>query len=174
MPKAPQDHKSAERRLPAFGVGGPTLVAEPTYITIAYFGQDIRVLDDGEVLMMDLEEFLEDAVALAENDPMAAALIRRLLRRIVHPEDFNMFWQTARRNRQGFEDQMSFAKVVIEAMTGRPTVLPSVSSSGRQDTEPKYVGDSSSKVRRRLESRGRPDLALAVVLAQEGMERATG
>jgi hypothetical protein len=51
--------------------------------------------------------------------------------------------------------------------TERPTGRPSASSGGPKNTKPKSAGGSSSKVIRRLEKSGRPDLALMVTMADE-------
>jgi hypothetical protein len=60
---------------------------------------------------------------------------------------------------------------VVEAAfvqpTERPTSRPSDSSDGPKNTKAKSGAGSSSKVIRRLEKSGRPDLALMVTMADE-------
>lgn len=157
------------RRLAAFGATPGTDVEPegPTYAVVPYFGTDIRVLDDGDVLLLDLEEFVEQASQI-ESDGMAAlAMIRVFLRRLVHPDDFATFWKLVRANKQNLDAQMGFAKYVIEEMTGHPTPLPSDSSPGRQDTVANSEDELSLRAQRRLEAAGRPDLAMAVLQARE-------
>lgn len=161
------------RRLAGFGAV-PDSYDEPqdTYALVPYFGVDIRVMDDGDMLLIDLEEFLSAATSIASDDVAALGLIHSFLKRIIHPDDFRKFWDLVRRHRQGLEAQMAFAKYIVEEMTGHPTPLPSDSSGGRQRTEPSSVGDLSSRVQQRLEDSGRPDLGMVVAMAQEA--RASG
>lgn len=156
------------RRLAGFGSPVPEdEIESTTYAVVDYFGTDIRVMDDGDLLLIDLEEFLAAATTIASDDASALGLIHTFLKRMIHPEDFPKFWGLVRRHRQGMEQQMAFAKYVMEEMTGHPTPLPSDSSAGRQQTEASSVGDLSSRAQQRLEAAGRPDLGLVVALADE-------
>ena len=163
--------QSETRRLPAFGEAPAEPVVD-SYAVVPYFGTDIRVLDDGEVLLIDLEEFLSVASTIEQEDAAALGLVHQFLRRFIHPDDFRKFWELVRKNRQNLDQQMSFAKWVVEEMSGHPTPLLSDSSDGQQRTAPSSVGDSSSRVVERLAEQGRPDLALAVVHAQEHRQAA--
>lgn len=161
------------RRLAGFG--GPAADEETldtTYAVVPYFGVDIRVMDDGDLLLIDLEEFLAAATTISSDDASALGLIHTFLQRIIHPDDFRKFWGLVRKHRQNMEQQMAFAKYVMEEMTGHPTPLPSASSDGRSATEPSSGGDLSSRAQQRLEDAGRPDLGLVVALAHEARDSA--
>lgn len=140
-------------------------LTEAEVLTFGYFGTEIRVNPAfGE---LDVFDFMEEASSLDENDPAAMTLIKRSLRACVHEDDFDQFWKLARRNRQTSADLTQIFRQVLEAVTDRPTQQPSDSSDGPVSIGTKSTGGSSSAVVRRLEAQGRPDLALAVVRAQE-------
>jgi len=165
------ENEIQQRRLPAFG-DAPAEPVEDSYAVVPYFGTDIRVLDDGEVLLIDLEEFLSAASTIEQDDAAALGLVHSFLRRFVHPDDFRLFWNLVRKNRQNLDQQMSFAKWVVEEMSGHPTPLLSDSSGGQQETGRSSGDDLSSRAIARLEEQGRPDLALAVIHAQESRQSA--
>jgi hypothetical protein len=161
------------RRLAGFGSAPTEDTTETiTYAVVDYFGTDIRVMDDGELLLIDLEEFLAAATTISSDDASALGLIHTFLQRMIHPDDFRKFWALVRRHRQGMDAQMAFAKYVMEEMTGHPTPLPSASSGGPQRTEQSSGGDLSSRAQQRLVDAGRPDLGLVVALAQEARDSA--
>lgn len=78
----------------------------------------------------------------------------------------------AHATRERADDAAELFGVVQSVMTilsERPTSRPSDSSAGPQSTAPTSAGDSSSlEVVRRLKSKDRPDLAMAVLRAQVG------
>jgi hypothetical protein len=154
------------RRLAGFG-SPPEEPAQDTWAVVPYFGVDIRVLDDGDVLLIDLEAFISEASNISQDDMAALGLIHSFLKRMIHPDDFRKFWDLVRLHRQDMDAQMSFAKFIIEEMSGHPTPLLSGSSAGQQGTEHSSVGDLSSRAQARLEEQGRPDLASVVLYARE-------
>jgi hypothetical protein len=135
--------------------------------TFDYFDlEGVRVHPDLTDLL--LFDFMLKADAIDESDEKAAmAATRGLFESLVHPEDFAAFWAASLTNRQTVTDLMATVSTLIEGLTDRPTVRRSDSSRGRRKTERKSRGGSSSRVIRRLEIAGRPDLALVALQAEE-------
>lgn len=153
-------------RLGDFGTSRPAHEAE-----FGYFGHTIRVHPNLSDLA--LIEFMESAVAIDSMDGADAMVaVSRMLRSLVHPDDWSTFWDAARANRQQIDDMTGLAEKLIESLTDRPTERPSDSSDGPPSTDEKSPVVSSSPVVRRLEQQGRPDLALMVVKTQEHLASA--
>lgn len=132
-------------------------------ISFTYFGDEIRVNPD--LSELDVLDFMEQASSMDDEDPRSVHILKGFFRSLLHPDDFETFWGSARRNRQRVDDIQNVAKAVIEAISARPTSQPSDSSPGRRHTARKSRAVSSGKVLNRLA--GRPDLQLAVVKRQE-------
>jgi hypothetical protein len=143
---------------------------------VDYFGEKFAVLADPLSMEFVLEEFMDMAaqIDLADEDPRAVGVVRQFLRAMIKPSDFARFWTAVKTNRQDVVAQMEFGKWLIGEATGHPTEQPSDSSPGVLLTLPKSEDDSFSRVQRRLESQGRPDLALAVLKHREYEESKTG
>lgn len=137
-----------------------------------YFGERVRVNPVfGE---LDLVDFFDTASRIDDADTaQAMAALKGVFRDCILPDDFDTFWSTAKRERQGVEDLMQVVMAVVEAVADRPTVRPSDSSDGPSDTSGTSVADSSSRVVRRLEQDGRPSIALMVQQAQDVGSRAS-
>jgi len=142
--------------------------------TFGWFGNTIRV--GSRVSDLGLIDFLDkaDTVGADKGDRMdpaerreAMVLVRDFLRGLVHPDDWQVFWDTALDNGQTMGDLMGLIVAITEKTTSRPTRRRSDSSAGRRSTGGKSKGDSSLRVIKRLERSGRPDLALTVVRARE-------
>lgn len=99
-------------------------------------------------------------------DLTGMAAIDGLIDQCLRPEDVDRFDEVCDRERPTFDELMAFVKDVMEAVTDRPTSLPSGSSDGQQSTNGNSVDDSSSQVITDLLERGRPSLALMVEQAQ--------
>lgn len=132
-----------------------------------------------QVSDQDVPKFLISELALAIADaadtgqmPVEAALMR-ILKVCVRPQDWSRFRRAASAVDADGEQLIEIvgkvmkARRELEAVTGRPTSRPSDSSDGSPSTEANSTAGSSSPVIRRLEERGRPDLALMVTQAQE-------
>lgn len=140
----------------------------PEDVTFDWFGTDVRVNPDfGELTYLD---WMEMHSTIDENDPRAIVAMKSLMRDLIHPDDFDGFWATTKRNRQGLEPLMRLMQVIVEQVSARPTGQPSVSSGGQQNTVANSAGDSSRRVIARMESAGRPDLAVIHDLAREARE----
>ena len=102
------------------------------------------------------------------NDMAGLAAMYELLEQCIEPSDWERFQQTAMRTRATGDDLMRVVKDVIQAASARPTGRSSDSSDGPTATAPSSESsDAPLRVVRRLESEGRPDLALMVTMAQE-------
>lgn len=140
--------------------------AEPLEQAVfGFYGHDIRVAESASEL--EFIDFMEEYGELDEDDPKGFRATKDLLRSFIHPDDFDTFWTTAKRQRQSVEQLILVIKTVVEKLSGRPTGLPSGSAGGRASIAPKSEDDSSSAVIHSLVDKGRPDLANMVVLARE-------
>lgn len=144
---------------------------EADYGVVDYFGHPIRVVLDPLSLELTLEEFMDVASTMEEDDMRAVGTVRTFLRTMIHPDDFAKFWRLVRENRQDIFQQMSFGKwLVVQVSGGHPTAQPSDSSGGRPSTQENSEDDVSQRVQRRLEQSGRPDLAAMVLVRREYAE----
>lgn len=143
--------------------------------TFGWLGKTFRIHPDFSDL--NLVEFMRQAVDIDEGDERTAMdLVMAQFGGIVHPDEFDTFLSESIAGRQNSRDLMGLMKSLNEALAGRPTRRPSDSPSGRRKTKGKSKGASSNRARdggtakaviRRLETAGRPDLALTVVEAVE-------
>lgn len=130
-----------------------------------YFGLVVRVHPDMSDLVM--VDFMERLGKIDEEDVAAGMhALSQLLTSVVHPDDFETFWRTAKANRQTLQDIMEVAALVIQAAADRPTVQPSDSSGGPTHVVTSSEDDSSHRAQRRLEEAARGDLALVVQQAR--------
>ena len=152
-----------------FSFGDAGEVSEVDYVSVTYFGTPLRVLGSSDDLEIALQEFMEMAMTIDEDDPAATVAVRGLVRAILHPDDFDSYWATVKKHRQGINKQMEFAKAVMESVTGTPIDALSDSSGGQPTTPANSEDDVSYRAQRRLEESGRPDLAYAVLLRREAL-----
>lgn len=90
-----------------------------------------------------------------------------LLEQCIEPSEWARFQAHADKTRADGEQLMTVVGEVFQAIADRPTGRPSVSSGGPKNTRQKSADVGSSKVIKRLEKKGRPDLALMVLMADE-------
>lgn len=143
--------------LGTFGTARPA-----TDETFGWFGKEIRVnpdISDFAVLAQ-----ITQIVGSGEDDADLTAL-SGLVGALIHADDVAEFTRLAIANRQTMEDLATLAYGLLEALTGRPTELPSDSSDGQPRTAARSEAASSSRALQLLDDR--PDLAVAVVRAQE-------
>ena len=136
-------------------------------VTFGYFGKPYRTHPElaDDYAMADLSELIMSVEALDGIAQVAA--VKRLLRMLIHPEDFDKVWEAGRANRQTFDDLSELAKGLIAGVTDRPTERPAVSLAGPLSTGTSSEVDSSLRVQRDMEAAGRPDLALVVQEVRE-------
>lgn len=154
-------------------------------LTFGWFGTTLRANPGAGEL--ELSEFLMEADTL-EIDPKdigksveAMRIVRSFLERMIHPDDWPIFLDLAKTNRQGTNDLMEVAMAIVDKVTGLPSV-PSVDSGpGTASTKPRSTDGSSSPGSRTqaltrqalsMVPASRPDLAHAFIQAHEA--RAAG
>jgi len=171
-------------------------VREPVDADFAYFGETIRVNPDANDLsFMDLMEKARgiDLAGLDPDDPStwnpavigvaqdAGNAAMDTIREQIHPDDWGLFFTTAKRNRQTIVDLMATSQQLSEMVTelvagnGFPTGRSSDSTAGRSSTGQKSKGGSSSREQRVQRDttqalrvlRGRPDLQAGVLRAEQ-------
>lgn len=144
-----------------------------------YFGTTIRV--NPAVSKAGLIQFLAEAGDPGQQDEVRQAqIIMYLIRECVAPDDFELFWGIAKRERQDpQEDLMPLCNSIMEAVAAFPTGQSSGSPAGPSTTPQRYevalpsqdVPDLSPTDLRAIELLGgRPDLQRAV----PGVERVIG
>jgi hypothetical protein len=152
-------------RLGDFGAPMEAPVEEDTF---GYFGAEIRV--NGDFSDADLADFLEAASEVDEESPSAMVVLKQFMRTAIHADDFDTFWDLARKNHQTMQDRMAVVYQIMEAIAARPTQRSTDSSGGPQRTAPSSTDDLSSRVLARLD--GRPDLQVIVEDAQRALAAA--
>lgn len=135
---------------------------------VEFFDQSFRMKPSDEY-EWEMMEFASAAKGGADSDMLSgAAATLDFLRAVVHGDDWERFRKAARDNRaQVKRDLMPIVVAAFVQPTERPTSRPSDSSDGPASTGRKSAGGGSSKVIKRLEKKGRPDLALMVTMADE-------
>jgi hypothetical protein len=98
-----------------------------------------------------------------------AALVQEVLEASVHPEEWVEFERTATEHRCDPDTMWQALMDALEVIAQRPTRRLSDSSDEPTipSAPPRSEEGSASAVVRELEAKGRPDLALVVVKAQE-------
>lgn len=133
--------------------------------TITFHDEQYGVAEKISILL--LGRFAELAEADEDSETVEGLLaIRGLVRQLILDEDWTRFERSADRHRAQGEDLMVVIKDAMLVMKARPTRPSSDSATGQPPTEQSSTGGSSSPVARRLENRGRPDLALVVEEAE--------
>ncbi|MCA1570791.1 MAG: hypothetical protein LC798_10840 [Chloroflexi bacterium] len=142
--------------------------------TLEYF--DVTVRTNPAHSDLDLIDFMESAGNIDTANPRhniaAVAAVKRLLRSLIHPDDFDLFWQTAREHGQQLEDLMGDVWALIEAITDRPTGQRSASTGGPLPTPETSESPPASlldQLRPKLQKHhpGRPDLQVAALRTVE-------
>jgi len=145
-------------------------------LTFGWFGHTIRVnpgageLELMEFLMAaDQIEVPDDKTELAKSLP-AMRMVFSFLERQIHPDDWQLFFDLAKTNRQDTNDLMEVAMSIVTEVAGFPTTPPSDSPGGPPSTPQNSAAGSSSagpeSAALSLLS-GRPDLQAAVMRAAE-------
>ena len=145
--------------LGSFGQENP--VAE---VTFDYFGVQMRA--NPEIGELDYIDFMETAGAVDTQSAEAAGLLKNFGRMCLHPDDFDTFWATAKKHRQGIEAVFKVLTAIVEAVADRPTERSS--SSAATPT----TGGTSSAAGPLARLEGRPDLQL--VAQQAAQARVAG
>ena len=164
-------------------------VAKPAIdLDFDWFGHTVRVAEYASDLV-ELE-FLTAAgkISVEDTDNAAAGLgvtvagasaaveaVLGSIRRLIHPEDWQTFWDAAIAHGQQLEDLLAVQKAITEAIAEFPTGLRSGSTPGPQSVPSSSAAGSSSPALTQLLDAdqalrawsGRPDLQECVVLNEE-------
>lgn len=140
----------------------------PDLSDFEFFGETFHMRPSADY-EWEMMEFAAAAKGGADSDLLSgAASVFEFLRAIVVEDEWDRFRATAKANRATVDDNlMPLVVMAFTQRTRRPTVRPSDSSDGPKSTKRKSGGGSSSRVVKRLEKKGRPDLALMVTMAEE-------
>jgi hypothetical protein len=156
-------------------------VKEKVSDSFGWFGTEVHVHPQlTDIVLMD---FAEQAASIDEDSPEAMGFLKRQMRLVIDPADFEAFWQGALDNGQDSRDLMTVMKAIVENAAQRPTALPSDSSDGQPRTvvtspdvsslPDTVVSPLAAADRRQIEAMaGRPELAL--VVAEAAKQRAAG
>lgn len=113
-------------------------------LTFDYFGIVIRVNPTASDL--DLVGFILEAADVEEVDEnKAMQATARYLKGLIHDDDWDTFWRTAKANRQNLPDLLLLGEKIVEEVTEVPTAPPSDSSGGRRVTSSTSKRASSSR-----------------------------
>jgi hypothetical protein len=155
-------------------------------ITFGWFGRQLRVNPGAGEL--ELVEFLVEAdeIDVGETDMDLEASLPamratfKFLKAQIHPDDWPVFFDLAKVNRQSTMDLMKVAMLIVDKLSAFPTGPSAVSGAGTGPTSPSATDGSPSPVsaasaltRRALSMvpPTRPDLAAAYVDAAEARAR---
>ncbi len=157
-------------------LGGTDRSADPG-LPFTYFGEPMRTHPGlSEMALVDFK-LQADAIDVPDGTDLSdltgktilqvLELARSALKRAIHPDDFDRFWEIALDKGQDSGDLMSLLWALVGAVAERPIKSSSGSSTGRRGTKKKSGADLPSRVKRRYEKQGRPDRAEFVLLKME-------
>ena len=136
--------------------------------TVGFLGEQFKVAD--KVGALPLMRFAKVATSGVDANEMAGlAAVYDLLGQVIHDDDWDRFENHADREHADGDQLLGLVQEVFALLAARPTGRPSDSSVGPQTIEPRSTAGSSSPVIDRLNTNGRPDLALLVRKRQESM-----
>lgn len=142
---------------------------DETDVSFDYFGEAIRVDPDlTDVAVIELFASVRSA--------RLGQVLDQIVETLVHPADHTTFRRLVREHRQTMDDLAEFARRLLEALTGRPTLRPFDSSNGPPGTDTSSgPSGSSTEVEEALRLLdGRPDLQAAVNRAARHKSEAAG
>lgn len=136
--------------------------------TVDFLGESFRVADRvGALPLMRFAKIAKAGVDASELDGLAA--MYDLLGQVIQSDDWARFEEHADRQHADGDQLLALVQEALALVAARPTGRPSDSSAGPRTIEPNSTDDSSSPVISRLNSQGRPDLALLVRRRQESL-----
>lgn len=134
--------------------------------SLPFLGEQFQVAE--QVGLMPVLRFAKAAKSGLDSDNLdGLAAIYDLIEQCLDPAEWQRFEKHCDVQRAGAEDMLAFVAKVVELVSNRPTERPSNSSDGPTTTSENSTDDSSTRVIRRLESMGRPDLAVIAIQAAE-------
>lgn len=123
-----------------------------------WYGATIKVNPGAsEIVYID---FIAKAGQYDQNDPRAGVAVKEFIEEIIHPEDFEVFWDLAKTHRRTIEDLSEISMKIVAAVTGDPTSGQSASSGGPSRTVANSTDARYNSVITEYERKGRPDIAV--------------
>lgn len=123
-----------------------------------WYGTMIRVNPGAsEIVYID---FIAKAGQYEQNDPRAGVAVKEFIQEIIHPEDFEVFWDIAKTHRRTIEHLSEISMKIVSAVTGDPTSGQSASSGGPSRIPMSSTDAKYNSVIQEYERKGRPDLAV--------------
>jgi hypothetical protein len=122
-------------------------------MTFTYFGETIRVHPHASDL--EFTEFLDSAskIAVADvnriDEVKAVQALMDFMKGQIHPDDWDLFWKTAKANDQTTIKVMAVSKSIVEAVSGFPTQQQPASSGGPANAAGKFRDTSHGRVERK-------------------------
>jgi hypothetical protein len=149
--------------VPSLGSFGRVVAAPAELDTFEFFGLTVRIDPTfGELSIID---FFESHGDLETSATAAMVATKEMLRVAIVKDDFDSFWEAALLNRQSSDDLMAIYQAITEAIAGRPTSQPSVSTVGLEVTPLRSVSPPADPAMDRLSGRG--DLQSALLEARQ-------
>lgn len=142
---------------------------------VAFLGEQFKVADKvGALAVMRFAKIAKAGVDASELDGMVA--MYDLLGQLIHPDDWSRFEDFADTQHADGDQLLELVQEVFALIAARPSGRSSDSSDGPRTIEPSSTvvssspdTDPSEAVISRLNSAGRPDLALLVRRRQESL-----
>ena len=117
---------------------------------------------------MALMEYANVAVQDVDSGSLIGlAALYSLLEESIGPDHWDRFKALAKKHKVDDDALFQVVRDVFASYAERPTGRPSDSSDGPQSTSARSGGDAFSRAKDSLEAKGRPDLAVVVMNAQE-------
>lgn len=155
-------------------IGGFGQIAEPPEgeswpepIKFPWFGAEVRV--NPNISDTAIADFVESIGDMEDDDPNAIVVVKTFVRTVIHPADFDDFWELGKQHGYSMNDFSGAAGAIITAVTGDPTKGSADLSAGPSGTVTKLTAVSSKRadIIHDLEGEHRPDLAEFYLLAKE-------
>jgi hypothetical protein len=134
--------------------------------SLDFLGESFEIVD--RVGVMPMLRFAKAAKSGLQAESMdGLAAIYDVVEQCLEPTDWQRFETFCDQKRVDTEQLLEFVAKVMERVSERPTQRQSNSSDGQPTIVANSTDDASSRVIRRFEEKGRPDLALLVLKTVE-------
>lgn len=147
-------------------VTGEVVAVEESVVplTVTFCGETFAMVDKlGHMPFMRLSDVAMRGVDAGSIEGLA--VMYQFLKACI--ADWDRFCDVATENACDDDNFWEVVAQIYEANAGRPTGRPSASSDGPPSTPRRSAGASSSPAKDLLEAKGRPDLAVVVMMADE-------
>lgn len=104
-------------------------------VTASFVFHDWRIRVNPDLTELDVVDLLDAADKVNTNDPKSIIMVKEYVKAHIHPEDFERFWELARKHRHDTANLMSMCWGILDGITGNPTGGRSDSSGGQPATK---------------------------------------